>query len=476
VRLCRAFPLTSVSPISPPVNCHLRFALICAVLPALGWSASAPAPAASVPPSAPAPAAEKADVPPPNKAPGKKGKAAGKQAANGPDASAKKAAPAPAPTPPHADLPFPGLATSARSRAVAPPAEGESVVFIGNGLAERDVYYSRMETELQLRFPDRKLIVRNMGRPGDTPGFRPHPARVSQWAFPGAERYRPEFKSHNGKGFFPTPDQWLTHLKADTIVAFFGYNESFDGPERVGNFEAELDAWVRHSLGFAYNGTSAPRIVLVSPIAFENLSATRDLPNGAKENANLKLYAAAVQRVAVRHALTFIDFFQASLDRYGKSPRSFTLNGFAPTEAGYEQLGQILADGLYGATGRKSEADAALVNAAVKEKDWLWNNDYNLVNGVHTHGQRYTPYGPQNYPDEIKKTREMMALRDTLIHEVASGRKRDLVVDDSRTHALPPVPTNFKPGGAMGTGAYQPGTDAARDLKSCSRRSGSSPT
>jgi hypothetical protein len=106
-----------------------------------------------------------------------------------------------------------------------------------------------------------------MGRPGDTPGFRPHPSRDSQWAFPGAEKFRPEYKAHNGKGFFPTPDQWLTYLKADTLVAFFGYNEAFDGAERVGNFQEELDAFVQHTLSKAYNGTTAPRLVLVSPIA-----------------------------------------------------------------------------------------------------------------------------------------------------------------------------------------------------------------
>ena|GEM_PF-5187446 len=47
--------------------------------------------------------------------------------------------------------------------------------------AERDVYYSRMETEL-------------------------HAARTSQWAFPGAERFHPEFAMHlrsspKGSGF-----------------------------------------------------------------------------------------------------------------------------------------------------------------------------------------------------------------------------------------------------------------------------------
>ena len=379
--------------------------------------------------------------------------------------SAKSAPPAPPKPGPHADMAVPSPATTARAQARAAPTTGERIVFIGNGLAERDVYYSRLETELHLRYPDRQLIIRNLGRPGDTPAFRPHPGRVSQWAFPGAEKFRPEFALHNGKGFFPTPDQWLTHLKADTVIAFFGLNESFDGPARVANYEAELTAFAQHTLQQAYNGVAAPRLILVSPIAFENLSATRDLPDGKKENANLALYTAAMKRVATQLNLTFIDLFQPTLDRYGRTARSFTINGFAPTTTGYEELGRLLADGSFGAQPHSPEADPALVHAAVKEKDWLWNNDYNLVNGVHTHGQRYNPYGPQNYPDEIKKTREMMALRDTLIHDVASNRKRDLRVDDSRTHALPAVPTNFKPGGAMGTSSYTAGDKVIADIK-----------
>jgi len=271
---------------------------------------------------------------------------------------------------PHAPTAEPAVATQARPQAVAAPADGERIVFIGNGLAERDVYYSRMETELHLRYPTKNLIVRNMGRPGDTPGFRPHPARVSQWAFPGADKFHPELNSHYGKGFFSTPDQWLTHLKADTIVAFFGYNESFDGPARVANFEAELDAWVQHTLSKAYNGTAAPRVVLVSPIAFENLSAKRDLPDGTKENANLALYTEAIRKVAAKHGLTFVDFFDASKKRYTrKSLPPLTINGFAPTEAGYSELGVLLADGAFGKQKRQSKTSAELVNAAVKERD-----------------------------------------------------------------------------------------------------------
>jgi mono/diheme cytochrome c family protein/glucose/arabinose dehydrogenase len=424
----------------------LPFLAFCLALAPLGFAQTEKAP--DQPPAKASPAAPDAKK--------------GKRKAEAPKAKAPEA---PAKPGPHAIMDFPQPATQARPQAVAAPEEGEHVVFLGNGLAERDVYYGRLETELHLRYPGKRLIVRNMGRPGDTPAFRPHPARVSQWAFPGAEKFRPEFAMHNGKGFFPTPDQWLTHLKADTIVAFFGLNESFDGPERVGNYEAELDAFVRHTLAQAYNGRTAPRLVLVSPIGFEDLSATRDLPNGKRENANLRLYADAMRRVATRHQLTYIDLLTPTLARYGQPGRSFTLNGIAPTSAAYAELGRIIADGLYGQQARAADADAALVQAAVQEKDWLWNNDYNLVNGVHTHGQRYNPYGPQNYPDEIRKTREMMALRDTLIHDVAANRKRDLTVDDSKTHVLPPVPTNFKPGGAMGTIEYKGGRDVLRDIK-----------
>ena len=367
--------------------------------------------------------------------------------------------------PPHAFNAEPPTATEKRSQTVAAPAKGERIVLIGNGLAERDVYYSRIETELNLRFPAHELFFRNMGHVGDTPGFRPHPSRNSQWAFPGADKFHPDKKTHAGQGFFPSPDQWLTHLKADTIVAFFGYNESFDGPEKVSNFEAELDAWAQHTLSKAYNGKAAPRLVLVSPIAFENQSAKRDLPNGETENKNLALYTAAIEKVAKKHGLTFIDLFTPTKALYAKGGSAFfTTLGFIPTSAGYKQIAELLANGLYGSQAPASKADPERVRAAVMQKDWFWNNDYNILNGVHTHGRRYNPYGPQNYPDEVKKSREMAALRDQLIHDVATGKTANIKVDDSKTHQLPPVPTNYQQSPKNGTEQYLYGDDAVKKL------------
>lgn len=364
----------------------------------------------------------------------------------------------------HAQMPEPETATAQRPQAVAPPVQGERIVLIGNGLAERDLYYNRIETELHLRYPDKALFLRNMGRPGDTPGFRPHPARNSFWAFPGAEKFRPELEKVGGKGFFPMPDQWLTHLKADTIVAFFGYNESFDGADRVANYQGELEAFVQHTLSKAYNGKTAPRLVLVSPVAYENLSAKHDLPNGEKENAALALYTAAMESVAKKYNLTFIDLFNPTKAFYATIKEPYTTSGFIPNDKGYQHLAGLLANGLYGNQPRQSKADPALVHEAVENKDWFWANDYNIFNGVHTHGQRYSPFGPQNYPDEAKKMREMAALRDDLIHNVAAGKTTSLKVDDSKTHPLPPVPTNYQPSAKNGTSKYLYGEDAEKTL------------
>jgi hypothetical protein len=51
--------------------------------------------------------------------------------------------------------------------------------------------------------------------------------------------------------------------------------------------------------------------ILVSPIAFE---PTGDplLPDGEKENQNLKLYSAAVAEVAAARNLAFVDVFEAT--------------------------------------------------------------------------------------------------------------------------------------------------------------------
>ncbi len=344
------------------------------------------------------------------------------------------------------------------------PASGESIVLIGNGLGERMVDHPYFESDLHLRFPGKNLVIRNLCRPGDTPGFRPHPSRKSQWAFPGAENFRPQNKIHAGQGFHPTPDEWLSTLKADTIVAFFGYNESFEGKAGLENFKGELDAFITHTFAQKYNGKGAPKLVLVSPITFEDLSAKRDLPDGKAANANLALYSKAIQEIAASRKVGFVDVFAPTAELYKSAKTPFTRNGFLPTDDGYRQLSMMLSEGLYGKTARPAAGKPTDILAAVKDKNWFWFNDYRMLNGVHVDGRRYNPFGPDNYPAETAKMRAMTVNRDQAIWAIANGKSFDLKTADGATPPLPPVVTNYKPSNKNGSPDYLDGEAALKTM------------
>jgi len=353
---------------------------------------------------------------------------------------------------------------SSASAAPKAPVSGERIVLIGNGLGERMVDHPYLEARLQMAYPGEKLTIRELCRPGDTAGFRPHPSRKSQWAFPGADKFHPQHKIHAGQGHYPTPDQWLADLKSDTLIAFFGYNESFDGPAGIANFKGELEAFIKHTATQKYNGKAAPRLVLVSPIAYENLSAKRDLPDGRAENANLALYTQAMGEVAKANGTEFVDVFEPTLKLYPTLEKPFTRNGFLPNDEGYKLLSGVLAEAIFGKVPPKSKASAANVMAAIADKNWYWFNDYRMLNGVHVDGRRFNPFGPKNYPDEQKKIREMTELRDQSIWAVVNGGKFDVAAADAKTHPLPPVDSNYKPGGKNGTAEYKYGEEAEKML------------
>ena len=225
-----------------------------------------------------------------------------------------------------------------------------------------------------------------------------------------------------------------------------------------------MEAWIIHSKAQKYNGVTAPQLALVSPIAIEDLSSIIDVPNGKSENKLLELYAQAMKEVADKNELVFVDVFGPSQEWYAESEEPLTLDGSQLNEAGYSKLAELLADKLFGKAERKVETNREMILQAVLEKNWLWHNDYKIPNGVHVFGRRYDPFGPDNYPFELEKIRQMTAIRDTAIWEANLGRVKDLAAADAKTRTLPDVTTNYNPE-KNGDLKYKYGDDALTTLK-----------
>lgn len=340
------------------------------------------------------------------------------------------------------------------------------ITLIGNNLGSRMMEYGHFETEMHLRYPEYNLYIRNMCDGGNTPGFRPHSGRPSPWAFPGAERFHPDL-SHNPhmEGHWETPDEWLTRHQPDIIIAFFGYIESFQGEAGLQRYRDELEAFILHTKAQQYNGTSSPQLVLVSPIAFQDLSDRYDLPDGKQENENLSRYTQAMKEVANQHEIPFVDVFSPTKKWFSRNNEELTIDGSQLNDDGYARFAKLLADEIFGKRKAADDERRAAIHEAVMEKNWVWKQDFKMPNGVQAFGRRYNPFGPDNYPAEIAKIREMTAIRDQAIWKAAMGETMDLDSADALTLPLPEVETNYQPSGTEGVPNYRYGEEALDQLR-----------
>jgi putative heme-binding domain-containing protein len=306
---------------------------------------------------------------------------------------------------------------------------GDHVSIIGNTLADRMQHDGWLETMLPARFPEHGLVIRNLGFSGDELTLRLRSAD------------------------FGTPDAWLTRTKADVVFAFFGYNESFAGSGGLDTFKKNVDAFIQHTLAQKYNGKSAPRLVLFSPIAMESPRG-RDLPDPSATNERLKLYTAAMAAVAKTRGVAFVDLYTETLALYARElrssrPRRFTINGVHLNEDGNAQVAGLIVTKLAPGVARGIEPNLSKLRQAVLDKNFTWFNRYRTVDGYSIFGGRAGLSFTDGQTNRVVAQREMEILdvmtanRDKRIWAIAQGN--DLPVDDSNTPPFIPVKTN-KPG------------------------------
>ena len=297
--------------------------------------------------------------------------------------------------------------------------KNDHICLIGNALGERMQHQNWWETALHSSFPDLELTVRNLCFPGDEP------------------------KQRSRSKDFGSPHSHLTHSKASVILYFFGFNESF---KDLGRFKKDLSKVIKDAQAQDFNGDgNAPRIVLVSPIAFE-ATGHPHLPNGDEHNQRLKKTTAVISEIAEQFKVGFADVFGPTKELFEATETQLTLNGAHLNSEGYKAFAPILHKALFDEELVSNES----LHSEIADKNFHWWHRYRCVNGFSIYGSRGKAgkdgSGKLNNRTVMERERaildEMTANRDRRIWKLAQGGKVPADVDDSNTMSFYEPTTN----------------------------------
>jgi len=205
--------------------------------------------------------------------------------------------------------------------AESPVRPGDHVAFVGNTFADQLRSHGYLETLLLQRSSGNPVSIRNLGWAGDMLSARDRPTN------------------------FPTEASTLEAHKTDVIIACFGMGESFAGKAGLAEFKKQLNAFIASHRARKYNGRSAVRLVLVSPIAYENLG-TRT-PRWQERNREISAYGRLMNETAANTGVPFIDLYGPTAELMeGKDTPKLTDNGINLNAYGYWCVSRALADVL----------------------------------------------------------------------------------------------------------------------------------
>ncbi|MCW1887278.1 plastocyanin/azurin family copper-binding protein [Luteolibacter flavescens] len=317
--------------------------------------------------------------------------------------------------------------------------KGDHVAIVGGGLADRQQHHGWLEALIHRAYPELDLTVRNLGFAADEVSVRPRSADVptTEW-----------FLSMKKGDTSPRPGVVYkagTDFGADVIFAYWGFNESFHGLEGLEKFKGDLGSYLDAQLSAKYNGKAAPRVVLFSPIAHENLKSP-DFPDGEANNVNLALYTKAMAEVANAKGVPFVDLYTPSKELFAKAGSPLTINGIHLTEEGDRQLAPVQFAALFGKQPPSlDDAQVEKIRAAVIDKNQQWHHRYRTVDQYNIFGDRsrISYAGVTNATtlgEELAQRDVKTANRDLRVWAVAKGG--DLKVTDDNLPKVNLVPPN----------------------------------
>ena len=317
---------------------------------------------------------------------------------------------------------------------------GEHVAIIGNTMADRMQHDGWLETYLQAMHPELELTFRHLGFSGDEVKTRP--------------------RSDN----FGNADQWLSKVGADVVFCFFGYNEALRGESGLEGFQRDLADMIDGMRAQKYNGKSAPRIVVVSPITHEDLNSPH-LPDGTENNVKLAMYTQAMGDVCAEKSVPFVNVFDPTRELYANSDEPLTLNGIHLLENGNKAVAQVIVKELF--PGRVLPTDVEKLRQAVLDKNYHWFSRYRVVDEYNVFGGRSKlAWHGQSNADVMNREMEMFEVmtenRDRRVWAIAQGG--DLKVTDDNLPPALEVQTNKRGPLPDGSWPYLGGVEAIEKM------------
>lgn len=286
---------------------------------------------------------------------------------------------------------------------------GDRIALIGNTLFERNQEFGYFEALLHQQFPHLQLIVRHLAWSGDEVSLQPRPAN------------------------FADTEQHLAHEKIDVIFAAVGFNESFAGTPGQAAFRAQLTDWLKSLRTKAFNGHGAPRIVLISPIANENVAG---VAAADRNNDSIRQYASIMQTVAAEQNVGFVEVFTETEAAMVSPGSDLTVNGIHLNREGDQLFSEILFRGTFGML--PAPPGKALIDAVI-DKNQQYFRRFRPLNTFYYTGGRNKDYGYLDFLPAMRNFDQMVENRDRRIHDVAAGQPVPAMVDDSNLLPLPPV-------------------------------------
>ncbi|MBC8353690.1 MAG: beta galactosidase jelly roll domain-containing protein [Planctomycetes bacterium] len=260
--------------------------------------------------------------------------------------------------------------------------DDDVIVFTGGSDVAKQATNGYLESILTIAAADNRVYFRNTAWQADT-----------------------VYRQQRPRNFGTHLDE-LQRVNATIVVASFGQMESLDGVERLPAF---IEAYEELLEQFAQQ---TQKIVLVTPIPFEQLGERTDLPDLTTHNDAVALYAKAIRELATRRGYLTVDL--AAFRSEGLTTDGIHLNGAGHWQLALEMTDQLLdkspaSSGDLNSRGVFTDAKFERLRQAILAKNVLWQQLWRPTNWSFAYGNRthvasshdHRPGLPRWFPTEL---------------------------------------------------------------------------